>query len=54
MNHYTSSELAEIRRQELTANAAYYRQIRRHGTQRTNRRRNPLTAVHAWVAAGQL
>ena len=58
MNHHTISELAEIRRHELTANAAYYRKARRGRGQpsalsRSNPRR-PLNAFHAWLAAGQL
>jgi hypothetical protein len=50
MNHYTTSQLAEIRRQELTAEATYYRQTRRR---RTHTRR-PFTAFHNWLSTGQL
>lgn len=52
MNHYTTAQLAEIRRRELTADATYYRQTRRRGTR--NHPRRPLTAFHTWLAAGQL
>lgn len=58
MNDYVIAQLAEVRRQELIADATIYRRARTHRT-RTNggaRRhpRRPLTAFHAWVAAGQL
>ncbi|MBO0865884.1 MAG: hypothetical protein J2P16_12520 [Mycobacterium sp.] len=58
MNHYTTGQLAEIRRQELTANAAYHRQIRRHRRQPSagsrSHPRRPRNAFHGWLAAAQL
>lgn len=58
MNYYTTSQLAESRRQELTADAANYRQTRRHRGRPNHRSRTdsrrPFTAFQAWLAAGQL
>lgn len=54
MNYYTTAQLAEIRRQELTAEATYYRQTRRVRTPTRNHPRRPRTAFHSWLAAGQL
>jgi hypothetical protein len=51
MNHYTATQLAEIRRQDLTAEATYQRQARTHRTRTSSQRRRPFTAFHAWVAA---
>lgn len=50
MNPYTTTQLAEIRRQKLIADATHYRQTRRRRT----RTRRPVTAFHNWLAAGQL
>ncbi|HZC73189.1 MAG TPA: hypothetical protein VE442_21020 [Jatrophihabitans sp.] len=50
MNHYTTAQLATIRRQELTAEATHYRQTRRLRT----RTRRPQSAFQNWLAAGQL
>ncbi|HEY7010488.1 MAG TPA: hypothetical protein VH395_16185 [Jatrophihabitantaceae bacterium] len=55
MNHYTTSQLAEIRRQELTADAGHHRHIRRHPNTRSRRHpRRPLSAFYALVDAAQL
>jgi hypothetical protein len=53
MNYYTSSQLAEIRRQELTADATGYRQTRRYRRRTDNHPRRP-SAFRNWLAAGQL
>lgn len=53
MNHYTTTQLAEIRRHELTAASTYHRQTRRHHSARSHPRR-PMSTFHAWLAAGQL
>ena len=57
MNYYTTSQLAEMRRQELTADAAYRRQTRRPRQPTARSRshpRRPRNAFSAWLAAGQL
>jgi hypothetical protein len=58
MNHWTTAQLAETRRQELTAAAAYHRQthLRRPdaGSRSRSHVRRPFTAFHTWLAAGQL
>lgn len=61
MTTYTTAQLAEIRRQELIADATRYRQARArrfrrpasHASARKHRPR-PIAAFHAWLAAGQL
>jgi hypothetical protein len=58
MNPYTTAQLAEIRRRELTAEAAYHRQTRGRcastGSRRRGHLRKPITTFHSWLAAGQL
>ena len=53
MHSYTAAQLAELHRQELTADATYYRKARapRGGT--SSRLRRPVSAFHGWRAAGQ-
>jgi hypothetical protein len=52
MNSYTAAQLAEIHRQELTADATYYRRARAHSRGTRNRLRRPISAFHGWLAAG--
>lgn len=54
MNHYTTSQLAEIRRLELTADATQHRQTRRQSGRPGSHPRSPLNAFHTWLATGQL
>lgn len=58
MNHHAIAELAEIRRQELIADATLYRQTRTRRSRTRTRSgsypRRPRAAFHAWLAAGQL
>lgn len=58
MNPYSTTQLAEIRRHELIAEGTYHRQARRHRSDARRRARThpnrPLSAFHAWLAAGQL
>lgn len=58
MNEYLIAQLAEIRRQELIADATLYGQTKRHRTPpRDQLRIHPrrrLSAFRAWLAAGQL
>jgi hypothetical protein len=53
---YSSGQLAEIRRQQLIADATCYRQMKAHRptTQPRRRVRRPITAIQGWLAAGQL
>jgi hypothetical protein len=57
----TTAQLAKIRRQELIADATFYRQVNGHRGRRPgssssgrNQLRRPIAAFHAWLAAGQL
>lgn len=54
MNEYAATQLAEYRRQQLTADATYYRETRARRVRSGSHRRRPLAAFHSWVAAGQL
>lgn len=57
MNDYAVGQLAEIRRQELIADATIYRQVRRRARTSARSRRHPrwpVTGFQAWLAAGQL
>ena len=53
MNSYTAAQLAEMHRQELTADATYYRKARAHRGGTRSRLRRPISAFHGWLAAGQ-
>jgi hypothetical protein len=52
MNQYASAQLAEYRRQQLTADATYYRHTRGQRTRPGTRR--PFAAFQSWLASGQL
>ena len=54
MNAYTTTQLAAMRRQQLTADATYYRPARAYHQRPHGRRRRPLKAINTWLAAGQL
>ena len=58
MHHHTAAQLAEIRRQQLTAEATYHRHVQRarrnHRNGPRSGPRRPLAAFHAWLATGQL
>lgn len=54
MNHYATAQLAEYRRQQLTADATWHRQTRRHRSRPGHRPNRPLAAFNTWLAAGQL
>ena len=56
MTTYSSGQLAELRRQQLIADATCYRQLKAHRPTSHPRRgmRRPITAIQNWIAAGQL
>jgi hypothetical protein len=54
MNTHIAAQLAEVRRQELIADATYYRQARAHRSRTRNHLDRPISAFHGWLAAGQL
>ena len=57
MNEHGIAQLAEIRREELLADATLYRRTRKHRSPtsfRPGSARRPLSAFHTWLAAGQL
>ena len=53
MNPYTATQLAEMHRQELTADATYYRKARAHRGGTRSRQRRPVSVFHGWLAAGR-
>jgi hypothetical protein len=50
MNSHTAAQLAEICRQELAADATYYRKARAHRGGTRSRLRRPISAFHGWLA----
>ena len=56
MKSYSPGQLAELRREQLLADAICFRQRKTDRPTSSPRRgvRRPITALHNWLAAGQL